>query len=90
VYRSLRHVYAQLVDDEAGRTLAAVSTLAPDLRGSLKHGGNKEAAVKVGEAIAKLAAAKGIRKVCFDRGGFRYHGVVAALAQAARGGGLEF
>ena len=90
VFRSLRHIYAQIIDDTVGRTLVAASTLSPELRGKLKTGGNIEAARYVGELIAKKALEKGIKKVVFDRGGYKYHGRVKALAEAARKGGLEF
>lgn len=90
VYRSLNHIYAQLVDDATGRTLAAASTLTADVKGQVKHGGNKDAAAKVGAALAAKASAAGIKRVCFDRAGFRYHGCVAELAAAARKAGLEF
>jgi len=85
VYRSLNHIYAQIIDDEAGKTLVASSTLA------LKIGGNKtEAAKQVGADIAKKAVEKGIKQVVFDRGAYKYHGRVKALAEAAREAGLEF
>ncbi|MBR7142746.1 MAG: 50S ribosomal protein L18 [Clostridia bacterium] len=87
VYRSLSNIYAQLIDDVNGVTLAAASTLDKELEG---YGGNKEAAAKVGEAIAKKAAEKGITDVVFDRGGYVYQGRVAALAEAAREAGLKF
>jgi len=90
VYRSLRHIYAQIVDDTQGKTLANVSSLSPEIRESIGHGGNKKAAVAVGTLLAKRAVALGIKKVCFDRGGFLYHGCVAAIADAARKEGLEF
>jgi large subunit ribosomal protein L18 len=90
VYRSLRHIYAQLVDDSAGKTLAAASSQSPELKGHLKHGGNREAASKVGELIARRAGEKGIKRACFDRAGFKYHGAVSAVAEAARKAGLEF
>jgi len=90
VYRSLNHVYAQAVDDVAGRTLAAASTLEKALREGLTHCGNKQAARVVGRAIAERLMAKGITKVVFDRAGFRYHGVVKELADAAREAGLQF
>lgn len=90
VFRSLNHIYAQIIDDVSGRTLAAASTLDPDLRGSLNGTGNIEAAKAVGQLIAKRALAKGIDKVVFDRGGHIYHGRVAALAEAAREAGLNF
>ena len=86
VYRSLNHIYAQLIDDQKGETLAAVSTLAL----KVKTGGNVAAAKEIGKAIAEKATSKGIKKVVFDRGGFLYHGRIKALAEAAREGGLEF
>ena len=89
VFRSLRHIYAQVVDDYAGRTLAAVSSLDPALRGKVT-GRNSAGAAAVGEELAKKAAAAGITEVVFDRGGYRYHGRVQALAEGARKGGLKF
>ena len=89
VAKSLRHVYAQIVDDEAGRTLASASTLDPELRETAK-GCNVATAVKVGELLAKRARAGGVEEVVFDRGGYAYHGAVAALADACRKGGLQF
>lgn len=88
VFRSTRHMVAQVIDDAAGRTLAAASTVEPDLRTGPT--GNKEAAAAVGRLVAERARAAGITRVVFDRGGFLYHGRVAALADAARGAGLEF
>ena len=88
VHRSNRHITAQVVDDAAGRTLAAASTVEPDLRSGPT--GNKEAAAKVGRLVAERARAAGVTKVVFDRGGFLYHGRVAAVADAAREAGLEF
>jgi large subunit ribosomal protein L18 len=90
VYRSLRHVYAQLVDDTASRTVASASTRSAELKGMFRHGWNKEAASHVGALIAKRAAEAGVKRVRFDRAGFSYHGCVAAVAEAARKGGLEF
>ena len=87
VFRSLAHIYAQIIDDEKGMTLAAASSLDKDFQGK---GGNIAAAKAVGTAIAKKALEKGISEVVFDRGGYIYHGRVAALAQAARDGGLKF
>ncbi|MDR0863153.1 MAG: 50S ribosomal protein L18 [Oscillospiraceae bacterium] len=87
VYRSEKHIYAQLIDDLAGVTLASASSLEKDFDGS---GSNKEAAKKVGVAIAERGKAKGIVGVVFDRGGYVYHGRVQALAEGAREGGLEF
>lgn len=88
VFRSNRHIVAQVIDDVAGRTLAAASTLEADFRSSGPS--NKEAATKVGKALAERAKAAGVEKVVFDRGGFRFHGSIAALAEAAREGGLDF
>jgi ribosomal protein L18, bacterial type len=90
VYRSSKHMYAQLIDDVAGVTLAAASTQDKELAGSIGNGGNVEAAAKVGELIAKRAKEKGISVVVFDRGGYLYHGRIQALAAAAREAGLEF
>ena len=87
VFRSANHIYAQVIDDVAGRTLAAASSIEADLKGV---GGNVDGATKVGTLVAERAKAAGIDRVVFDRGGFRYHGRVAALADAARSGGLEF
>jgi len=90
VARSHKHIAAQLVDDESGKTLVAASSLDKQLSGKLKSGSNKEAALAVGKAIAERALAAGIKAVCFDRGPYKYHGRVAALAEAAREGGLCF
>jgi len=90
VFRSHKHVYAQIVDDEVGRTLATASTLDKTLRGELKFGGNQAAAAAVGKAIAQRALEAGIQQVVFDRREYKYHGRVAALADAARENGLEF
>jgi large subunit ribosomal protein L18 len=90
VFRSNQNIYAQLIDDEKARTIAAASTLDPDLKGKVTSGGNIEAAKLVGELIARRAQAAGVTQVVFDRAGFLYHGRVAALAQAAREAGLEF
>jgi large subunit ribosomal protein L18 len=90
VARSHKHISAQIVDDEAGKTLAAASSLDKKLSGKLKSGGNQDAAQAVGKAIAERAIAAGIKAVCFDRGPYRYHGRIAALANAAREGGLSF
>ncbi len=87
VFRSLNHIYAQLIDDVKGVTVAAASSVEKDFGMS---GGNKEAAKKVGEMIAKRAAEKGITEVVFDRGGYVYHGRVKELAEGAREGGLKF
>ena len=90
VYRSAKHIYAQLIDDYAGKTLASVATTADDVRGDSKTGANIAAAKKVGAAIAERAKSAGITKVAFDRGGRMYHGRIKALADAAREGGLQF
>ena len=88
VFRSLSHIYAQVIDDVTGKTLVSASTLDADLKGS--YGGNKDAAKKVGLSIAKKATDAGIKNVVFDRGGYVYHGRVAELAAGAREGGLNF
>jgi large subunit ribosomal protein L18 len=90
VFRSDKHIYAQLIDDLAGRTLASAASTSAEVRGELKNGGNVEAAKRVGKAIAQRAKAAGITAVAFDRGGRKYHGRVKALADAAREGGLKF
>ena len=87
VFRSIKNVYAQIVDDTKGHTIVAASSVEKDFEG---YGGNVEAAKKVGTAIAKKALDKGITEVVFDRGGYLYHGRIAALAQAARDAGLKF
>ena len=90
VFRSLRHVYAQVIDDEHGVTLASVSTLEKASTGDLKSTGNREAAKRVGELIAERAKSQGVEAVIFDRGGFPYHGVIRAIAEGAREAGLKF
>ena len=90
VYKSLNHIYAQLIDDTAGKTLLSASTLEKEIRTDLKHGGNLEAAKKVGASLAEKALGKKITTVVFDRAGYRYHGCVKALADAAREKGLKF
>ena len=90
VYRSNKNISAQIIDDVNGTTLVSASSLDKDLKAEIGYGGNKEAAKKVGEAVAKKAVAKGSEEVCFDRGGFLYHGRVAELAEGAREGGLKF
>lgn len=90
VYRSSKHIYAQLIDDVKGVTLASASTLDKELRDQIENGGNVEAARKVGELIAKRAQDKGVKNVVFDRGGYLYHGRIQALADAAREAGLDF
>jgi large subunit ribosomal protein L18 len=89
VTRTLRHIYAQVIDDDAGRTLVAASTLDKELRGKVS-GSNKAAAEQVGELLAARALEKNIEAVVFDRGGHPYHGVIATLAEACRKGGLRF
>ena len=90
VFRSNKHITAQVIDDLSGRTLAAASTTEKDLRGADTGTGNKDAATAVGRLVAERARAAGVSRVVFDRGGFLYHGRVAALAAAAREAGLEF
>ena len=90
VYRSLHHIYAQVIDDSVGRTLATASTLTAAVSTGLKSTGNIDAAKAVGRQVATAAIAGGVRQVCFDRGGRKYHGRVKALADAAREAGLAF
>jgi large subunit ribosomal protein L18 len=90
VYKSLKHMYAQIVDDTTGNTLVSVSTGSKGLKDEVKEDGKTDAAKKVGAAIARAALEKGVKRVVFDRNGFDYHGRVAAVAQAARDAGLEF
>ena len=90
VFRSGRHIYAQVIDDVQGHTLAAASTLDQAVRAEAKLGADKAAAAKVGALVAERAKAKGVDKVVFDRGGYMFHGRVKALADAAREGGLQF
>ena len=90
VHRSGKHIYAQVIDDRAGKTLAAASTVDKDLRDKLKSGANIEAAKEVGKILAERAGKAGVKEVVFDRGGFIYHGRIKALAEAAREGGLSF
>ncbi len=90
VFRSLKNISVQIVDDTTGRTLVSANTLEKSLRGTTGSGGNVKAAVLIGKQIAERARQKGIEKVAFDRGGYRYHGRVKALADAAREGGLQF
>jgi large subunit ribosomal protein L18 len=90
VFRSGKHIYAQVIDDAAGRTLAAASSLDRNLRESLKTGADKDAAAAVGKLVAERAKAVGVTQVVFDRGSYLYHGRVKALAEAAREGGLAF
>lgn len=90
VFRSSKHIYAQLIDDVKGVTIASASTLDKELASEIGNGGNVESARKVGELIAKRAKAKGYENVVFDRGGYLYHGRIQALADAAREAGLQF
>lgn len=90
IFRTPRHIYAQVISPEGSQVVAAASTVEADIRKELKGTGNTDAAAAVGKAIAEKAKAKGITKVAFDRSGFRYHGRVKALADAARESGLEF
>ena len=90
VFRSGRNIYAQVIDDAQGRTLAAASSLDKDLRAALKTGADKDAATAVGKLVAQRATAAGVTQVVFDRGAYMYHGRVKALAEAAREGGLSF
>ncbi len=90
VFRSSKHIYAQILDDDQGRTLAAASSIDKALKGKLAKGTDKAAATEVGKLIAERASAAGVKDVVFDRGGYLYHGRVKALAEAAREGGLSF
>jgi large subunit ribosomal protein L18 len=90
VFRSSKHIYAQVIDDSAGRTVAAASTLDKGLRESLRTGADRGAAAAVGKLVAERALAAGVKEVVFDRGAYLYHGRVKALADAAREGGLAF
>lgn len=90
VYKSLNHMYAQIIDDSQGRTIVAISTLGEGFRSEKGHKGNVNTAKKVGEIIGKRALEKGLKTVVFDRGGYPYHGRVKALAEGARKAGLEF
>jgi large subunit ribosomal protein L18 len=90
VFRSLKHIYAQVVDDTAQCTLVSASTVEPDFKEQAASGGNVKSAAMVGKLLAERAVQKGLKKVVFDRGGYIYHGRVKALAEAARQGGLDF
>jgi large subunit ribosomal protein L18 len=90
VFRSNQHIYAQVVDDTQGHTLAAASTLDRELRGELRTGADVSAAAEVGKLVAQRATSAGVEQVAFDRSGYKYHGRVRALAEAAREGGLTF
>ena len=90
VFRSSKHIYAQVINDKSGTTLASASTRDPEIRAQLKYGGNKAAATIVGRVVAERAKKAGIDKICFDRRSYKYHGRVEALATAAREAGLKF
>jgi large subunit ribosomal protein L18 len=90
IIRSLKHTYAQVIDDSKGNTLASAATTEKSLQGQVKYGGNKAAAEAIGRTIAERALAAGVKQVCFDRGSNKYHGRVAALADSARKAGLSF
>ncbi|NLK00807.1 MAG: 50S ribosomal protein L18 [Clostridia bacterium] len=90
VYRSIKHIYAQIIDDVRGGTLVSISTADPQLKDELSSGGNKEAAKTAGALLAKKALDKGIKEVVFDRNGYKFHGRVAALAEGAKINGLKF
>ena len=90
VFRSLQHIYAQVIDDDLGDTLVAASTVDPELRGKLDGLNKSQQAARVGQLVAERAVAKGLKQVVFDRGGYPYHGRIKALADGAREGGLEF
>jgi large subunit ribosomal protein L18 len=90
VFRSSKHIYAQVIDDDKAQTVAAASSIEKDLRGTIKTGADKAAAAAVGKLLAERAKAAGVTTVIFDRGGYMFHGRVKALADAAREGGLEF
>ena len=90
VFRSLQHIYAQVIDDDLGNTLAAASTVDPELRGQLDGMNKSQQAARVGQLVAKRAVAAGFKQVVFDRGGYPYHGRIKALADGAREGGLDF
>lgn len=90
VHRSNKHIYAQIIDDQQGVSLAAASTQESEICSEKENGGNRQAAIKVGKALAARALERGIKQVAFDRGKYRYHGRIAALADAAREGGLDF
>ena len=90
IHRSSKHIYAQIIDDAAGKTVASASSLEKDLRGALKTGADKSAAAAIGKLVAERALKAGVKEVVFDRGGYLFHGRVKALADAAREGGLSF
>jgi large subunit ribosomal protein L18 len=90
IYRSLKHIYAQVIDDTKGTTLCSISTLSPEIKKSIKSGGNISAAKEIGKKLAEIALKKSIQKVAFDRSSFPYHGRIKALAESARQSGLKF
>jgi large subunit ribosomal protein L18 len=90
IFRSSKHIYAQVINDASGTTLASASSLDPEIKGQAAYGGNKAAAALVGKAVAERAKQAGIDKICFDRRSYKYHGRVQALADAAREAGLQF
>jgi large subunit ribosomal protein L18 len=90
VYKSVKHMYAQIIDDIKANTILSVSTLSPDLKGKVKTGGNVASAALLGDLVGEKALAKGVKEVVFDRAGYKYHGRVKALADAARKKGLVF
>lgn len=90
VYRSLRHIYAQIIDDQLGKTVVAASTLSPEIRKKIEKLKKSQAAAMVGELLADKSKSAGIKRVTFDKGGYAYHGRVKSLAEACRKGGLEF
>jgi large subunit ribosomal protein L18 len=90
IFRSSKHIYAQVINDASGTTLASASSLDPEIKGQAAYGGNKAAAALVGKAVAERARQAGIDKICFDRRSYKYHGRVQALADAAREAGLQF
>ena len=90
VFRSSKHIYAQMINDQTGTTLVSASTVDPEIRAQLKYGGNKAAATLVGRVVAERAKKAGIDRICFDRRSYKYHGRVEALARAAREAGLQF
>jgi large subunit ribosomal protein L18 len=90
VFRSLKNIYAQIIDDEKGHTLVGVSTLSPEVKATVSYGGNVAAAKEVGKVLAKKALEQNITQVVFDRGGYKYHGRVAALAEEVRQNGVKF
>jgi len=90
VFRSSKHIYAQVIDDEKGKTIASASSIEKDMRGAMKTGANVAAAKAVGKLVAERAIEKGVKDVVFDRGGYLYHGRIKALGDAAREGGLKF